>query len=84
MAGRAGAQAAVQIHPADALVGPAFNDRKFQFAGGFRIPGFCADYLEFGPVTIIASLGLGGCICRLVNNLVNISFLGSLMLRSSF
>src|SRR5210317_36478 len=77
MAGSAGTQAAVQIHTADALIGPAFNDGKFQFAGGFRVPGFRADYLELCPVTIIASLRLGGGIGRLINYLVLISFWGS-------
>ena len=64
MTGGTGTLAAIEIHPAHTLIGPAFDDWKFQFAGVFGIPGFLADDSEPGPVTIIAGLGFGGFIGR--------------------
>ena len=64
VAGRAGAHAAVQVDAADPLVGPAVDDRKFQFAGCFGVAGFMAGQHQFGAVTVIAGLGPGGIVGR--------------------
>ena len=64
MAGRTGAHTAVQIYAPHALIGPTFDDGKFQLTGGFGIPGFIPVELEFGAVAVIAGFGLGGIIGR--------------------
>ncbi len=64
MTGRTGAHAAVKVDAADALVGPALDDGKVQFAGGVRVTCFSTRNLENGTVTIITTLCLGRFVFR--------------------
>jgi hypothetical protein len=51
---------AVQIYAPHPLIGPAFNDRKFQLTGSFGVPGFIPVKLQFGAVAVITGFGFDG------------------------
>ncbi len=62
VAGRTGTHAAVQVNAPHALIGPAFDNWKFQFSGGFSVTGFSAGQLQFGAVTVITGFRPGGIV----------------------
>ncbi len=65
VAGRAGAERAVQVHPPHSLVGPAVDLRELELAGKTGVARLGAAHLEPGAVAVVAGLGLGGCVGRL-------------------